>query len=76
MNTDPIRRAAEMRANDDCARGLADLDRSILTAPEFEISGDATGKRMVVPTRASLVGMRDHLRASIERQKARDEPGR
>lgn len=72
VNTDPIRRAAELRANDDCARGLADLDHKIVTAPEYEISGDATGKRMIVSTRASLVGMRDHLRASIERQKARE----
>lgn len=73
MTLDEIRRAAVAQANTDCERGLADLDRKIETSPEYVISGDATGKRLIVAERAALIGMRDHLAASIAAQKVRDD---
>lgn len=69
VTLDEIKRAAEAQANEDCERGLADLDRKIETAPEYEISGNATGRRLIVATKATLIGMRDHLAASISAQR-------
>lgn len=73
MTLDEIRRDAEAQANVDCERGLADLNRKIDTAAEIVVSGDATGKRVLIPERSSLIGMRDHLARSIAAQRARDE---
>lgn len=71
MNTERLD-AAKAQANVDCERGLADLDASIATAPEYKINSSPSRARIIVANRAVLIGMRDFLAASMERQRQRD----
>lgn len=68
---DAVKAAAEAQADADCERGLADLAASLASAPEYKRSESADGKAIITPVRASLAGMLTHLRASMERQRAR-----
>ncbi len=57
--------AASSRADVDCRLGLANLEVVAAGAPEFAVSGDASGKRLLVAVRGPLNGMLAHLRRSM-----------
>lgn len=57
MNITDLIHAAMVRADRDVAQGIIDLEAAITVAPEWGRSD-----RRAIPVRASLVGMRDHLR--------------
>lgn len=75
MNAEQLdaKRRAEAQANIDCARGLADLERQIVTAPEYTVGDSPSRTRILTPKRAELVGMHAHLVEAIERQRQRDD---
>lgn len=63
--------AAEARADADCERGLRDLAARLRKVKPWVISGDANGRRLVLPEGDSTRGMHAHLAASMETERAR-----
>lgn len=62
---------AEARAFADCARGLVDLEAVAATSAPWVISGDAGGRRLILPARDSALGMAAYLRDAIAAETAR-----
>lgn len=57
--------AAEHAANEDCRRGLRDLEAKIEDAPVSKIDRSEAGAKWRHPERAMLQGMCEHLRRSM-----------
>lgn len=66
-----VKARVEAQADDDCERGLRDLDARLATVDEWVISGDAGGRRLVLPERATMQGMAAHLRESLAVERER-----
>jgi hypothetical protein len=65
--------AANARADADVAQGIRDLEQSVATSPEYKVGSDPSGKRLLSPARAMLVGMLGHLRTSYARHHERSD---
>lgn len=67
MTRDEIVARANTRADDDCQHAIA-LGIGAELGPEYIVSGDATGKRLLIPARAMAVGMLAYLKDAYARQ--------
>jgi hypothetical protein len=56
--------AAQRKANDEARKAIADSRAALPHLPEYVVSGDATGKRMIIPVHALAAGMLAHLEQS------------
>lgn len=56
---------AHARADADVAVGLSDLRALAATAPEWKVSANQQGARLIVPERQMLNGMLGHLEQSV-----------
>lgn len=68
MTTEEIIALARARADADVAQGIIDLEAAIAVAPEWERHA-----RTVVPAKALLEGMLEHLRESYAAQHPDEE---
>ena len=56
---------AQVRA--DVEGAIADARERIPHLPEYDVSSDPSGKRLIVPVKAMAIGMLDHLLTSYKR---------
>jgi hypothetical protein len=59
--------AAIARADTECRDAIEQARTALATTAEYVVSGDATGKRLLLPARAMAVGMLAHIEAAYKR---------
>lgn len=52
---------AARRADDEALMAMARARVDLPNAPEYIVSGDATGKRLIIPVKALATGMLAHI---------------
>ncbi len=57
-----LKAAAEARADAAFDQGVADIEAVAAVAPDWEITDDATGRKLLSPAGQMARGMLDHLR--------------
>ena len=63
---------ANAQADADCRRAV-EATRNADHVPEYVVSDDASGKRLLIPARAIAAGMAAYLKAAFERHQARSD---
>lgn len=66
MNT-AVTRLAAKRADTECRDAIEQARVALTGAPEYVVSGDATGKRLIIPVRAMAIGMLAHIETAYAR---------
>lgn len=58
--------AAATRADVEALEAMARARADLASAPEYVVSGDATGKRLILPVKAMAAGMLAHIEQAYE----------
>lgn len=64
---------ARHRANDEALSAITSARAVLATTPEYTVQSDASGKRLLVPTRAIALGMAEYLEESYRRTHPADQ---
>lgn len=57
--------AAKVRADGESRRGLIEAHRNLANVPEYVRTDDATGKRLLIPARATATGILEYLETAF-----------